>query len=83
MAICPCYGSTYIGHGEVALTSVLVDPVEAAVVLPELPPRPPPLLLFMPPLPLPLPPLQQLLLLLGGRDSVESYDLGVEGTMLV
>jgi hypothetical protein len=83
MAICLCYGSTYIRHGEVALTSVLVDPVEAAVVLPELPTRPPPLLLFVPPLPLPLPPLRRLLLLLGGRDSVKNYDLGAEGTMLV
>jgi hypothetical protein len=47
---------------------LLVEPVEAAVVLPELPPRPPPLLLFLSPS---LPPLRPLLLLLGGRDGAE------------
>jgi hypothetical protein len=67
MAMCPCDGLTYVGHGEVALPSLLVDPMEAAVVLPELPPRPAPVLLLSP-----LSPLRRLfflfrlLLLLGG-----------------
>jgi hypothetical protein len=70
MAMCPCHGLTYVDHGEVALPSLLVDPVETAVVLPELPPQPPPLLMFLPPLPTPLP-LFRLLLLLGGRNGTE------------
>jgi hypothetical protein len=57
MAMCPCHGLMYVGHGEVALPSLLVDPVEATVVLPELPPQLSPLLLFL----LPLPPLWLLL----------------------
>jgi hypothetical protein len=83
--MCPCHELTYVGHGEVALPSLLVDPVEAAVVLPELPPRPPLLLLFLPP----LPPLRQLLflfrllLLLGGQDNVEGCGLGAGGTVLM
>jgi hypothetical protein len=40
----------YVGHGEVAPPLLLVDLVEATVVR-ELPPRLPPLLLFLPPLP--------------------------------
>jgi hypothetical protein len=72
----------YIGHGEVALPSLLVDPVEAAMVLPELPPRPSPLLLFLPPLQWLLF-LFRLLLLLGGQDSVECYGLGAGGAVLV
>jgi hypothetical protein len=51
MVMCPYHGLTYVSHGKVALPSLLVDPVEAAVVLPEFPPRPPPLLLFLPSLP--------------------------------
>jgi hypothetical protein len=81
MIMCPCHGLTYVDHGEVALPSVLVDPVEAAVVLPELPQRPPSLLLF-------LPPLRQLflfwlLLLLGGRDGTKGCGLGAGGAVLV
>jgi hypothetical protein len=49
--MCSCHWLMYVSYGEVALPSVLVDPVEAAVVLPELPPRLPPLLLFLPSLP--------------------------------
>jgi hypothetical protein len=63
LVMCPCHGLMYVGHGDVALLSLLVDPVEAAVVLPELPPWPPPLLLFLPSLPPPLPPLRRLLFL--------------------
>jgi hypothetical protein len=89
MAMCPYHGLTYVSHEEVALSSVLVDPVEALVVLPELPPRPPPLLPFLPLLPLPLPPLQRLLflfmllLLLGGQDGAGTYSLGAGGAVLV
>jgi hypothetical protein len=77
MVMCPCHRLTYVGHGEVALPSLLVDLVEAVVVLPELPPRPPPLpslrrLLFL-----------FLLSLLGGRDDVEGCNLGARVTMLV
>jgi hypothetical protein len=84
--MCPCHGLMYIGHGEVALPSVLVDPVAAAVVLAELQPRPPALLLCLPPLPLPLQRLLfsfRLLLLLDGRDGVEGCDLGAIGAVLV
>jgi hypothetical protein len=61
MVMWPCHGLTYVSHSEVALLSLLVGPVEAVVVLPVLPPRLPPLLLFL--LLLPLPPLWRLLLL--------------------
>jgi hypothetical protein len=76
MAMCPYHGLTYVSHGEVALSSLLVDPVEATVVLPELPLWPPPLLLFLSSLPPPLSPLRWLLflfwllLLLGDRDNM-------------
>jgi hypothetical protein len=79
--MCPCHGLTYIDHGEVVLSSLLVDPMEAAVVLPELPPRP--LLLFLPLLPPPLSPLRRMLLLLGGRDDAEGCGLGAGGAVLV
>jgi hypothetical protein len=82
MAMCPCHGLTYVGHGEVALPSLLVDLVEAAVVLLELPPRPPPLLLCLPP----LPPLWRLLFffqLLGGQDGEEGCGLVAGGAVLV
>jgi hypothetical protein len=86
--MCPCHELTYVGRGEVALPSLLVDQVEATVVLPELPPWPPPLLLFLPSLPPSLPPLRRLLflfqlLLLGGRDGAEGYNLGARGEVLV
>jgi hypothetical protein len=84
---CRCRaGLTYGCHGEVALPSLLVDSVEVAVGLPELPPL---LLLFLPPLPPPLPPLWRLfflfrlLLLLGGQDGTEVCGLGAGGTVLV
>jgi hypothetical protein len=85
MAMCHCHGLTYASYGEVALPSLVVDPVEAAVVLLELPPRPPPLLLFLPPLPSlwRLLFLFQLLLLMGGRDGVEGYGLGAGGAVMV
>jgi hypothetical protein len=82
MAMCPYHGLTYVDHGKVALTSLLVDPVEAMVVLPELPPRLLPLLLFLQPL-RSLLFLFQLLLLLGGRDGVKGCGLGTEGAVLV
>jgi hypothetical protein len=71
-----CGQETYVGHGEVALPSLLVDPMEVAVVLPELPPRPPLMLLF-------LPPLRRLLLLLGGQDDAEGCGLGAGDAVLV
>jgi hypothetical protein len=85
----PLHGLTYVGHGEVALPSLLVDPVEATVVLPELPPRSSPLLLFLSPLPPPLSPVRRLLflfrllLLLGCQDDAEGCGLGARGTVLV
>jgi hypothetical protein len=40
MAMFPYHWLTYVGDGEVALSSLLVDPVEAVAVLPKLPPQP-------------------------------------------
>jgi hypothetical protein len=85
MAMCPCHKLTYVNHGEVALSSLLVDPVEVVVVLPKLPSWLPALLLFLSS----FPPLQRLLflyrllLLLGGQDSTEGCVLGAGGTVLV
>jgi hypothetical protein len=85
MVMCPCHGLMYDDHREVALPLLLVDPVEAIVVLPELPPRLSPSLLFLPPL-LPLLWLLflfWLFLLLGGQDGAEGCGLGARGAVLV
>jgi hypothetical protein len=85
MAMCPYHELMYISHGEVALPSLLVDLVEAVMVLLELPPR---LLLFLPPLPPPLPLVRCLLflfwlLLLGNQDDGEGCGLAARGAVLV
>jgi hypothetical protein len=53
MAMCPCNGFTYVGHGGGPRPSLVVAPWETTVVLLEvLPPWFPPLSLFLLPLPL-------------------------------
>jgi hypothetical protein len=88
MVMCPCHGMMYVDHGEVALPSVLVEPLEATMVLPELPLRPPPMLLFLLSLPPSFSPLRWLLflflllLLLGDQNDVEGYCL-VSGVVVL
>jgi hypothetical protein len=97
MVMCPCDGFTYVSHGGGPRPSLVVALWETTVVLLEvLPPRFPPLSLFLPP----LPPLRrllflcQLLLLLlplprplslflpGRRGGVKGGDSGADNVLL-
>jgi hypothetical protein len=84
LAMCSCDGFTYVGHGGGPRPSLVVAPWETMVVLLEvLPPRFPPLSLFLPPLPslrrlllLPLPLSEPLSLFLpGGRGGASGADI--------
>jgi hypothetical protein len=86
MAMCPCDGFTYIGHGGGPRPSLVVVPWETTVVLLEvLPPRFPPLS-FLPP----LQPSRRLLLLPrplslflpGGRGDAKGGDSGADNVLL-